>query len=217
MKKAIDLTSQKFGRLFVIERAGADSHGTAKWLCRCDCGTEKVIRGDKIRSGEIQSCGCLSRELRRARALSMGKKNVTHGLSYDRLYQIYQNMLRRCYEEENEKYYRYGARGICVCDEWLQDKNSFFEWALSSGYDKSLTIDRIDVDKGYSPENCKWSTPKEQANNRSTNVILKYNGESHTIAEWSDVIGTLASTLYARRDRGWSDDQILSTPCRSAK
>lgn len=208
--KCVDLTGQRFGRLTVVEKSTPDKHGTMRWLCLCDCGTQKVVRGDKLRTGEVMSCGCLQRECRSERAKEIGKQNKTHGLSGTHLYYVYDNMLRRCYDEKCVRYPRYGGRGISVCKEWLDDRDAFYKWAIKSGYEDGLTIDRIDVDGGYSPGNCRWVTQKVQANNRSTNTIICLDGVSHTIAEWSDITGILQGTIYARLKRGLTPDRILS-------
>lgn len=208
--KCVDLTGQRFGRLTVVEKSSPDKHGTMRWLCLCDCGTEKVIRGDKLRTGEIMSCGCFQRECSANRAKELGKRSKTHGLSGTHLYCVYDNMIKRCYNEKCERYPRYGGRGISVCKEWLDNRCVFYDWAINNGYEEGLTIDRIDVNSGYSPENCRWITQRAQANNRSTNVFLCYNGVSHTISEWSDITGIPRSRLYDKYEKGMTPEEILS-------
>lgn len=132
--------------------------------------------------------------------------------SKKRLYKIWDGMHRRCYEKKDQAYKNYGARGIIVCDKW-HDFNEFLEWVLMSGYDKKLSIDRIDNNKGYSPENCKWSTKKEQANNRRTNRMIVFNGEEKTVAQWSEKIGIKVSVLQARlNNHGWTIERALTMP-----
>lgn len=214
MGRCVDLTDMVFGRLTVVERGENDSHGAARWVCKCECGTIKLIRGDKIRSGEIMSCGCYQSELRKSkeRIEAISKANTKHGMSNTKLYYVYNNMMRRCYDINNHKYKNYGGRGISVCDEWRNNKELFFEWANASGYKEGLTIDRIDVNGIYCPENCRWADQKTQANNRTTNVFLTYNDESKTIAEWADILGIPAGTLWSRKHNGWDDKSIITTP-----
>lgn len=211
-KKAIDLTGMIFGRLKVVKRDANDSHGTARWLCLCECGNEKVIRGDKLRTGEIMSCGCYQNECRKSndRKAKIAKANTKHGLSNTRLYYVYDNMIKRCYDINNVKYKNYGQRGITVCDEWKLDRGSFYEWVINSGYQDGLTIDRVDVNKGYSPDNCRWATPKVQANNKTNNNYITYNNETRTIAEWADITNIPYGTLWRRKNSGWSDCDIIS-------
>lgn len=148
----------------------------------------------------------------------MGRHNITHGLSHDRLYYIYNNMIRRCCEKTNAKYKNYGKRGICVCKEWRDDKSAFFQWARESGYSEELTLDRVDVNKGYSPDNCRWATQKQQANNKTNNTQLSYGEETHTLSEWADITGISRATISARiNEYGWSVDEALSTPVLHTK
>ena len=139
------------------------------------------------------------------------KNNLKHGLSHTRLDNIYKAMISRCYHMTNNRYERYGARGVCVCDAWLNDKTTFFEWAFSNGYSKDLTIDRIDVNGNYEPSNCRWVTTKEQANNRTNNRIVEYNGKYHTLGEWSEITGIKLTTIWARLKNGWDIEKALTT------
>ena len=121
-------------------------------------------------------------------------------------------MIARCYNKNNSRYARYGGRGIAVCDEWLHDKETFFEWAMNNGYSDNLTIDRKDTNGDYSPDNCRWSTQKEQQNNRYNNIVVEHNGVSHTLGEWADITGIQRKTLWNRlRLLGWSVEKALTT------
>lgn len=132
-------------------------------------------------------------------------------MSNSRLYAIYKHMRNRCYDKNNNRYDYYGGRGIRICDEWQQFE-PFMEWALEHGYNDNLSIDRIDVDKDYSPDNCRWATVKEQANNKTSNRVYTYNGETHNIREWADKLGFTYIKLWNRFDRGWSVERALGTP-----
>lgn len=120
----------------------------------------------------------------------------------------YRSMFGRCYREKNCSYKHYGGRGIKVCKEW-HDIEKFEEWVLSSGYVNGMSLDRIDLNKDYSPENCRWATPKQQANNRRNTVFLEYKGEKHIITEWAEIIGINRSTLNNRIYRGWTVEKAL--------
>ena len=125
-------------------------------------------------------------------------------------------MKARCVDPNSHKYHAYGGRGIKVCDEWLNSFESFYEWAMANGYQKDLSIDRIDNDGNYYPENCRWVTQKEQANNTRKNRLLTYNEETHTVAEWATIVGITKAALYHRLSRGWSVKEALTTPMLQA-
>lgn len=214
MSKFIDLTGKKFGRLTVIKRVEnrISNCGQSKtmFLCKCDCGKEVCVEGAKLRNGHTQSCGCLHNEI----FANIGrKKNLIHGLSNDRLYHIWEGMKRRCYQKSAKNYVNYGAKGIEVCNEWLNFE-PFYNWAISNGYQENLTIDRIDVNDNYCPENCRWVDWKTQENNRSNNYKLTFNNETHTVSEWAKIINVSTSTLYSRLKRGWTVERLLTTTCQ---
>jgi hypothetical protein len=199
MSKLIDLKGVRFAYLVVTERAGADKHGHVMWLCQCDCGKQKVVKGHKLLSGDYKSCGCMHHK-------------YGHGQSDSRLYHIWRTMKARCVDTNSHKYHAYGGRGITICDEWLNSFESFYDWAMANGYREDLSIDRIDNDDNYDPSNCRWASAKEQANNTRANRNIEYNGESHTLAEWADIKGLTKSALHHRLSRGWSISDALSTP-----
>lgn len=180
-KNAIDLTGQKFGKLKAVSPAGRDKHGSVLWNCQCDCGNTCIVLASNLRGGKQKSCGCLRRR---------SPWNRTHGDSAEsRLYRIWTDMKQRCYNSHRKAYKDYGGRGICICDEWKDGYESFKEWAISHGYSDNLSIDRIDNDKGYFPENCQWTTKLVQANNRRSSKTVKIDGQIMTAAEAARKIG----------------------------
>lgn len=194
MKGIIDIAGQRFGRLTAVKHIGS-KNGRAVWLCKCDCGKETIVYGKSLRSGNTKSCGCLNIDSSTERIV---KFNTKHGGTNSRIFRIWGNMKTRCYNKNAINFQDYGGRGITVCDEWKEDFSAFRDWALNNGYSPNLTIDRVDNEKGYSPDNCRWATPKEQANNRRGNRPITHNGETHTISEWADIIGIDDDTLLKR-------------------
>lgn len=162
--KIIDLTNSKFGRLTVIKLLPERKHNKKVYKCLCECGNYTNVIGCDLTSGKTKSCGCYKKD-------ETIKRNITHGMTHTRLYTTWQNMKKRCYNKNNHKYKDYGGRGISICDTWLHNLQAFYDWAMSNGYQDNLTIDRIDVNGNYEPNNCRWATPKQQANNRRNNII----------------------------------------------
>ena len=199
--RLIDLTGMKFGRLTVLYRVGET--GEAKWHCICDCGKEIDVCGHFLRSGEQKSCGCYSRDMARERL-------TTHGQSKTKLYHVWHGMKQRCYYQKHISYQFYGALGIGVCDEWRNDYMKFYEWAMESGYEAGLSIDRIDDTKGYSPENCRWVTPTDQACNRRTNLVFEYNGKKQVLKQWANELGINYLSLYSKIKRGVPFEEAIS-------
>ena len=204
MGKFIDLTGQRFGRLTVIERAENSKHKKARWKCLCDCGGVIVVEALLLKQEKTKSCGCYRREYARTHHPT----RIIHGEYNTRLYILWSRMRARCHDSKN---IRYGGRGIAVCEEWEASFEAFRDWALANGYQDDLSIDRKDNDGPYSPDNCRWATAKEQANNRSSNTVITYNNESHTISEWSEIIGVRSDTLRLRLKAGWSIEEALSS------
>lgn len=208
MKSAKIIINQKFGRMTVVGRAGTAKDGHATWLCRCDCGAEKVVSGVNLRLGITQSCGCLNKEIN-------SQKVKTHGMTGSRLYEEWKGIKYRCYNPKCSEYDRYGGRGITICPEWLNSFEAFRGWAIANGYQDNLTIDRIDNDGPYCPDNCQWITHKEQQNNKSTNRFITYNGETKTMSQWAEETGIPYGTLRMRLVKGWTVEDALTRPVKN--
>ena len=200
MGKVIDLTGQRFGRLVVLWKQGLDkSKRNTLWFCRCDCGKEKAVSFGALKSGATQSCGCIQKE-RTAEA------HKTHGMCDTRLYRTWRGMVNRCTNQNEPAYPNYGGRGNTICESW-KTFEPFKEWALSSGYADDLFIERVDNDKGYCPENCKWATRKEQNRNKRSNVMIG----GKCIGELAEKYGMSYNTLYGRIRRGIPLEQAIET------
>lgn len=199
------MIGEKFGRLTVIEELQERKHNSRVYRCECECGNIIDVRKDMLKSGNTRSCGCLQRE----KARIIGKNKRTHGKSKTRLYGIYRHMINRCYNKNDTRYQDWGGRGIKVCKEWLHDFQAFYNWSMNNGYQDSLTIDRIDNNKCYSSDNCRWVTNKTQSNNRRSNILLTYNGETKNIKQWSEELNNKYGTMIFRYHQGWDTKDIL--------
>jgi hypothetical protein len=197
MNRVIDLTGQRFSRLTVIGLDDRGIKGKTYWLCMCDCGNVTSVRSDSLRAGRIKSCGCLHNE----KAAANVSKNHKHKMSGTRIYQIWQGMKARCYNKNNARWQRYGGRGITVCSEWKNNFQAFYDWAIASGYQDGLTIDRIDNNGNYCPENCRWATQQEQARNRRTNIDITIGNSTRTLTEWCEIFNLDYGKMYARYQR----------------
>lgn len=185
-----------------------------KAICSCECGAINEFRLYSILSGQRKSCGCLAKESQKLRA---SKLNYKHGGTHERLYNIWCGMKSRCYLKSAISYHRYGGRGIKVCDEWLNNYVNFKNWALSNGYDDNLTLNRKDNDKNYCPENCNFVDLKTQQNNRSTNIRIEINNESHTVMEWCEIKNINPDMVYKRILRGWDRIDAILIPKKNHK
>lgn len=186
-----DLTDKKFGRLVVLQHI---HKGYGVCVCRCDCGKIKEIRADNLISGKTKSCGCLQKEIIR-------EKKKTHNMSDTRIYKIWDGIKKRCrpnYKLKN-RYYHIGIR---MCESWRNDFMSFYTWAISNGYKDDLTIDRIDNNGDYCPENCRWITISKQQFNKSNNHKINYNGKEYCVSELAEILGINKQTLFSRIYRG---------------
>ena len=195
MAKCIDLTGKTFGYLFVIK-----GDETPYCKCQCICGQEKFIQKGHLTSGHTKSCGCYKIKI-----------NTRHGMVRTKLYKVWVSMRERCRNKNSTSYYNYGGRGIIFCEEWNQFEN-FYSWAMAHGYKEGMTIERIDNNGNYCPENCKWATRREQQNNTRRNHIIEFNGQTQTIAQWARQIGITAKKLSNRINYSkWTLEQCMTT------
>lgn len=197
----IDLTGQIFGKWTVIKIHSTTNFGQARWLCRCECGTQQAVMSHRLRQGKSYECdSCVQ---------------MRH-VAYTPEYRAWGAMKTRCYNKKTKYYHRYGGRGITVCDRWLESFENFFE---DMGKRPSLeySLDRINNSLGYSPDNCRWATRSEQQRNMRSNRILTHNGKSMCAAAWSRITGISKTLLNARLKAGWSIDRVLTTPVRAKK
>jgi hypothetical protein len=198
MSQFIDLTGKRFWRFIVIKRVDNDKCGNLCWLCKCDCGMEKIVRSGDIKSGSIKSCGCLRKE-----------KVTKHGHSNNKTYISWKRMIQRCTNPNDKDYHYYSGRNIKVCREWLK-----FENFLQDMGERPLrhTIERIDNNKGYYKSNCRWATRKQQQRNKCNNHLKTYNGKTQCLSAWSEEFAIPENILRGRIRRGWSMDKTLKTP-----
>ncbi len=215
-RKFISLEGKKFGRLTVIKRVEDNSKGMTQYLCECDCEnkTKKIILWQSLKSGNTKSCGCLQKEATIKFNLNTnGKYKSTHKhkLSKTRIYKIHSSMKQRCYNPNDENYHHYGGRNIRICDEWIGDDGfiNFYNWSMENGYTEKLTIERIDVNGNYDPNNCKWATKKEQANNRTNTTYITFRGVTKTTLEWSIEKNIPLKTLNYRLRKNWSTEDLF--------
>lgn len=201
-KRFQDITGVRFSGLVVITYVGKDKSGNSRWLCQCDCGNEKIVLGGNLKNGHTKSCGCLHRGTITKHGHSRSDALATTE------YRSWRMMKTRCMNPNTEYYKDWGGRGITVCERWL---NSFENFLADMGEKptKKHSIDRVDNAKGYSPENCKWSTSTEQNNNRRDNRFITHNNETLTLAEWAGRTGIKYKTLHMRLKNGWSTEMAL--------
>ena len=205
-----DLIGRKFGKLLVVERAEMPverkTEHHAYWNCLCECGKNHIARSSDLKSGTVKSCGCLQIE-----------KNTKHGMRHDPLYSRWCNMKSRCHNPQNKRHPNWGGRGITVCERWRNDFKAFYEDVsrLPNFGKKGYSLNRIDNDGNYEPNNVEWANDKTQSNNKRNNHILTYNGKTQTIAQWAEEIGISPSTLYNRIiTLHWSAEKALTEPIK---
>ena len=201
----IDMTGQRYGNWTVLQK-DTSQHGkrNSYWLCRCDCGTTRVVTRTSLISGRSLSCGCRPSPNRKG-------INKTHGMSGTRIHHEWLSMRRRCSSPDIKCAESYYGKGIRVCDEWDNDFLQFYKWAMDNGYSDALTIDRIDNSKGYSPDNCRWVTFAEQQRNKTNNIFVEYNGELWCMRTLCERIGFPYKLANRRYNRAKKKGKILSS------
>ena len=215
MKKRNEVTEgQKYGKLTIIKEVSPIG-SKRRILCKCDCGNIKEYSMDRVIHGRTQSCGCLRKEMFLTHRNDKGTSAYPKEATTSKLYKIWNSMKCRCYTISSGAYFKYGAKGIKMCDEWKNDFMTFYNWAIANGYSDGLTIDRIDYRGNYEPSNCRWADMRTQANNKSNVRKYEYNGKLHTMTEWSEIMNINYGALWERLNvLGWSIEKALTTPVR---
>ena len=203
MAEKQSLEGMRFGRLTVLTKSPEMRGRSFTWVCKCDCGMiTHPIATNQLLGGRTRSCGCLRNELTRLRS-------VTHNSSRTRLYGVWRSMKNRCSNPKVERYKHYGGRGITVCYEWRNSFEAFRDWAMAHGYSDCTSIDRLDANGNYCPENCRWVDATTQANNKSNNLLVEINGERKTLGEWAHITGIGYSTIYQRYRQGDRGETLI--------
>lgn len=202
-KRFKDLSKLKIGRWTVSHCVGKSKRGTPIWRCDCECGNSKDVLASNLRAGCSKSCGCLIKEI-------TSKRSKTHGERNSPEYATWQGMKNRCLNQGCDQFHNYGGRGIKVCERW----SSFSNFLSDMGRKPSAkhSIDRLNVDGDYCPDNCRWATSKEQQNNRRNNKLLTVNGEVKNASEWAVQFSISPHAIYERLKRGWGEEEAVTTP-----
>ncbi|GDY37246.1 hypothetical protein [Acidovorax sp. NB1] len=205
--KHLDIAGQRFGRLLVMARDGKSPNGNARWLCACDCGASTVRASASLRSGVALSCGCLRKErVANANVERLYRHGETVGGKDTHTYRVWRAMVARCTNPKNDAFQWYGGRGISVCDRWMVFDHFLADMGAAPD---GMSIDRTNNNGDYEPNNCRWATKLEQANNTRANVFLEWRGETHTMAQWCRKLGLRVGTVHKRLKMGWSVDRAL--------
>jgi len=216
LKRTLLQPGDKRGRLTILETWYEKHHKQNKQfaLAKCDCGNVTRVIVSQVSSGNTRSCGCWTGKGTNSR---VGDRETKHGLSHHKLYGLYNGIIGRCTYPSHCSYHNYGGRGIFVCEEWLNDFVSFFDWAIENGWEEGLTIDRIDPNGNYCPNNCRFVTVKVQANNKRNNRLLTAFGETKTVANWfldDRCAAKSAGCICHRIKLGWDHERAITTPTR---
>lgn len=206
-----NLMGKRFGRLTVVspapDRVLKNGRHLTIWECVCDCGNTHIVRTTDLKRGAIRSCGCYRAETTGSMRLSHG---ATRGKQSTKLYSVWAGIKARCYRPSTVAYKYYGGKGIAMCREWVESFSAFERWANENGYAIGLSIDRIDVNGNYCPQNCRWVDDLTQANNKTTNHFLEWRGAIHTIAEWARILDIDYNVFYhALAKNDWEIEKVV--------
>lgn len=205
---SLELSGKRFTRLVAVSRTERRRRGLVVWECVCDCGEIVHVTSTNLNLGLTRSCGCYQKDMQR-------EAITKHGRARTPEYRAWVDLKTRCTSSSNSRWEGYGGRGIKVCDRWLESFENFYA-DMGDRPSVKHSIDRIDNDGDYCPENCQWATPKEQYSNRSTNRYLTYQGRTLNVTEWSAEIGISREVLYNRLSKGWSEERALTTPLKAS-
>lgn len=208
MRKKLEIAGQRFGRLTALEESGKKG-SLIVWKCRCDCGKEIAVIGSSLTTGHTKSCGCY-------KSTAISKAKTIHGETNTRLYHIWAGIKARCNNPHKACFSYYGGRGIKYCSEW-EEFEPFKRWAMQNGYSDKLTIDRINSNGDYSPENCRWVDRKIQSLNRRSAHLITYRGETKSLIEWSRLYCIDRNTIKSRLKRGWSIEDALTHKLKKSR
>ena len=208
MPKTISLVGQRFGRLVVKQEGQARSH-SRMWICECECGQITIVQGGNLKSGHTKSCGCLSIEITRI-------SNRTHGKTGSSEYNARITMIDRCYNPNIKNFSDYGGRGITVCDRWRESFENFIS-DMGKKPGKGYSLERINNDGPYEPENCRWATRKEQQRNTRRNRLITFHNKTQPLIAWAEELCRPYRLLMKRLNRGWSIDDAFLLPLKSKR
>lgn len=203
MREVEDLTGRRFGRLKVLGRAPNKTKGNTQWFCKCDCGVVKITQGGALKNGRVLSCGCLHKETA-----------TKHGMEATPTYNAWAAMKSRCSNPKNKFYRDYGGRGITYCREWERFEQFFSDMGKKPA---GMSLERIDNNAGYGPQNCKWATPKQQRRNTRANKFIEFRGSSKTATEWAEDLQMPVETIRSRLNLGWTIEDALTKPIDKRK
>ena len=211
-----NLAGQTFERLHVLRQVGRTKHGSVRWKCRCSCGNTTIVSAGDLKSRHTMSCGCRRREVSAARQRTHGESGTRVGLPASSEYKTWASIIQRCTNLNNPNYKNYGGRGITVCKHWMKFENFLADMGRRPS--SKHTIERKDNEGPYSQENCTWATMLEQGNNKRSNHLITFKGETQTLSEWARRTGINQTTIRSRLDRlGWSTEKALTIPTRARR
>lgn len=201
-----NIVGSQYSRL-TVQKLAYKKNRRLYYTCLCECGCKVDIRKDQLTRGITKSCGCLQKDIAKK---TMAENMKKYGFSEHPLNKIFNGMKQRCYNEKDKGFRYYGKRGISICNEWLNDFKTFYNWAIENGYKRGLSIDRIDVSGNYTPNNCRFVSMKVQNTNKKNNLHIEYKGETKTLSEWCEKLNLKYSTTYMRLNRGWDIEKAFT-------